>query len=192
MSAARDPHTVLGVPAGADLKTVKRAFRARARELHPDLSSAPDAQQRFRDLVDAYHSLCGSARRRHSAPYDISGIVSFYAWLAGKRAPERAQPAPLVAELELRPAEAARGGLCEATVEGADGGRRTVEVHVPPDARDGQRLTVSGAEGEAPVEIVLRVVRRRGEGRGIQLAATLALAYALVLLAVILLRAVGV
>jgi hypothetical protein len=191
MSAARDPHEVLGVPAGADRRTIKRAFRALAREHHPDLSLAPDAQRRFRDLVEAYESLGGSPLRRHEPPDDVSGIVSFYAWLAGRRTPQHPRPAPLAAELELRPAEAARGGLCAATVAGADGRLRTVEVQVPRDARDGQQLTVPGAEGDPPVEIVLRVVRRRGEGRGVQLAVTLALAYAIVLFAVVLTRAAG-
>jgi DnaJ-class molecular chaperone len=186
----RDPHTVLGVPADADRKTIKRAFRALAREHHPDLSGAPGAEQRFRELVEAYERLGGPPRRREPR-YDVSGIVSFYAWLAGKRAAERPRPAPLVVELVLRPAEAARGGLCAATLERADGRPRTVEVNVPRQARNGERLTVPGEDGAPPVDVVLRVVGRRGEGRGVQLAAALALAYAIVLFAVIVARVTG-
>jgi DnaJ-class molecular chaperone len=189
--AVRDPHTVLGVAADADRKTIKRAFRALAREHHPDLSGAPGAEERFRELVEAYQRLAGSPRHRREPRYDVSGIVSFYAWLAGKRAAERARPSPLVAELELRPAEAARGGLCAATLESANGRQRIVEVNVPPHARNGERLTVPGEEGEPPVEVVLRVVSRRGEGRALRLAAALALAYAVVLFAVIVARATG-
>lgn len=58
MSAAnRSYYDVLGVPRDADAETIKRAFRARARELHPDLSEAGDADERFAELSRAYNVL---------------------------------------------------------------------------------------------------------------------------------------
>ena len=33
---------------------IKRAFRKLARELHPDVSQAPDAEERFREVAEAY------------------------------------------------------------------------------------------------------------------------------------------
>jgi hypothetical protein len=46
--------TVLGLPAGANDAAIKRAYRKRARELHPDAGGDPAA---FRDLQDAYERL---------------------------------------------------------------------------------------------------------------------------------------
>ena len=43
-----DPYAVLGVRAGADVQEVRRAYRRRARELHPDVCDAPDAAEQFR------------------------------------------------------------------------------------------------------------------------------------------------
>jgi curved DNA-binding protein CbpA len=53
----RDLYEVLGVPRGADEETLRNAYRIRARELHPDVSKDPDAEERFRELAHAYDVL---------------------------------------------------------------------------------------------------------------------------------------
>jgi curved DNA-binding protein CbpA len=53
----RDLYEILGVPRGADEETLRNAYRDRARELHPDVSKAPDAEERFRELSHAYDVL---------------------------------------------------------------------------------------------------------------------------------------
>ena len=63
-------YDVLGVSRDASDAEIKRAFRALARELHPDVSSAPDAEQRFREVVEAYEVLSDPERR---ATYDRFG-----------------------------------------------------------------------------------------------------------------------
>jgi hypothetical protein len=102
VSAARDPYSVLGVPAGADDETIKRAFRRLVREHHPDRSPAPGADARFREIVEAYEQLAVPRRRRREPRGDVSAIVSFYAWLAGRHARTTAESAgdsaPPVAE----------------------------------------------------------------------------------------------
>ena len=45
---------VLGVAADASAPEVKAAYRAAALREHPDVSAAPDAEQRFRELSTAY------------------------------------------------------------------------------------------------------------------------------------------
>src|SRR5918911_92555 len=66
----RDYYDVLGVARNAGPDEVKRAFRRLARELHPDVSDAPDAEHRFREVVEAYEVLSNSERR---ALYDRFG-----------------------------------------------------------------------------------------------------------------------
>ena len=57
MAGTRDYYEVLGVPRDADEREIKRAFRALARELHPDVSEHPDAEERFREAAEAYEVL---------------------------------------------------------------------------------------------------------------------------------------
>jgi molecular chaperone DnaJ len=52
-----DYYDLLGVPRDADEGTIRRAFIAAARECHPDVSSSPESERKFRDLAEAYSVL---------------------------------------------------------------------------------------------------------------------------------------
>jgi molecular chaperone DnaJ len=65
-----DYYELLGVPRTASDAEIKRAFRTLARELHPDVSDAPDADRRFRDVAEAFEVLSDPQRR---ATYDRFG-----------------------------------------------------------------------------------------------------------------------
>jgi len=67
----RDYYDVLGVGREADAERIKRAFRARARRLHPDISSEPDAESQFVELVEAYEVLSNPRSRQL---YDRIGL----------------------------------------------------------------------------------------------------------------------
>ena len=59
----RDYYEVLGIARGASDEQIKKAFRSLARELHPDVSDEPDAEERFKEVVEAYEVLSDSERR---------------------------------------------------------------------------------------------------------------------------------
>ena len=64
--AKRDYYEVLGVQRDAPDSEIKKAFRSLARELHPDVSEEPDAQERFREVAEAYEVLSdGDSRARY-------------------------------------------------------------------------------------------------------------------------------
>jgi molecular chaperone DnaJ len=66
----RDYYDVLGVARDAGPDEIKRAFRGLARQLHPDVSDHPDAEHRFKEVVEAYEVLSNGERR---ALYDRFG-----------------------------------------------------------------------------------------------------------------------
>jgi curved DNA-binding protein CbpA len=63
MAPAANYYALLGVDRTADLETIKRAFRAHARALHPDVSDAPGAAERFQELERAYRVLSAPTAR---------------------------------------------------------------------------------------------------------------------------------
>jgi molecular chaperone DnaJ len=72
MSPARDLYDVLGVPRDADAEDIKRAYRALAREHHPDVNADPEAEERFKEVAGAYEILSDPQKR---AQYDTFGAA---------------------------------------------------------------------------------------------------------------------
>src|SRR5688572_6492725 len=70
----RDYYEVLGLDRGASETDVKKAFRRPARELHPDVSEAPDAGERFREVAEAYEVLSKPETRRLYDRYGHAGL----------------------------------------------------------------------------------------------------------------------
>jgi curved DNA-binding protein len=54
---ARDYYDVLGVARTASAEELQRAFRTLARRYHPDVNSDPAAEERFKEINEAYHVL---------------------------------------------------------------------------------------------------------------------------------------
>jgi molecular chaperone DnaJ len=70
MAVKRDYYDVLGVPRDADDAEIKRAFRKLAQRHHPDVDTGDGAEERFKELNEAYRVL--SDRQRRTA-YDMFG-----------------------------------------------------------------------------------------------------------------------
>lgn len=67
---SRDYYEILGVARDADEREIKKAFRRKARELHPDVNDSPDAEVQFKEAATAYEALSNPDTR---AVYDRYG-----------------------------------------------------------------------------------------------------------------------
>jgi molecular chaperone DnaJ len=129
-STQRDYYELLGVQHSASEAEIKKAFRRQARELHPDVSSEPDAEERFRDVVEAYEVLSkretrelydryGHAGLRSGGftptSFDFGSLSDLFAAFFGDdlfgvaTRPRRARGADVAAQVEIELGEAAKG-----------------------------------------------------------------------------------
>ncbi|MGH9787137.1 MAG: J domain-containing protein, partial [Candidatus Acidiferrales bacterium] len=94
----KDYYAILGLGPDADLETIKRAYRLKAREAHPDLVShlgedlQAEATALMSELNEAYRTLSNEEQRRE---YDIA----WRALQAGEPLPAAPTPAPVTAEV---------------------------------------------------------------------------------------------
>src|SRR5438270_10820194 len=162
----RDYYELLGISRGADEGDIKKAFRRLARELHPDVSSAPDAEERFREVVEAYEVLSKPETRELYDRYGHAGLRSggfqpghfdfgslsdlFAAFfgddLVGARPSSRGPD--LAAEVEIELVDAARGAKREVPFRvavtcahcGGDGAEPGSEITTCPTCAGAGRL----------------------------------------------------
>jgi curved DNA-binding protein len=70
MAANEDFYQILGVPRDAGQDEIQRAYRKLARTYHPDVNSDPAAEERFKEVSEAYDVLSDPQTRRR---YDAFG-----------------------------------------------------------------------------------------------------------------------
>jgi molecular chaperone DnaJ len=80
MTAKRDYYEVLGIARRSDAAEIKTSYRSLARQYHPDINKNPDAEERFKEINEAYEILSNDQKR---AAYDRFGHAGVQGSAAG-------------------------------------------------------------------------------------------------------------
>ncbi len=170
----KDYYETLGLTRSADAEEVKRAYRRLARKYHPDVSKERNAEDKFKELQEAYEVLKDPEKRSaydqlgsryrpgqqfrpppdweqrfgHSGNQrfsDVNGFSDFFSSLFGGAAAQG--PAELDAgNLEVSIEEAFSGTKRRVAVN--EGGRsRPLDVQIPAGITESQALRVAGVGG---------------------------------------------
>lgn len=73
----RDYYEVLGISKNADKKEIKKAYRALAKEYHPDRNKAADAEEKFKEVQEAYEILSDEDKRKAYDQFGHAGTQGF-------------------------------------------------------------------------------------------------------------------
>lgn len=172
MAETRDPYQVLGVARDATPEEIQRAYRTLARRQHPDINREPGAEERFKEINEAYHVLSDPERRaRHDRRRQVPGDFAragaggggrwpgggvpenvdledlFGSMFGGRYGPQAAGPVPgadTQARITIGVQDAFRGGRRQVTLPGPDGRPRRYDVNVPAGVVEGQRIRLAG------------------------------------------------
>ena len=181
----KDYYEVLGVTRDADADGVKRAYRKLARKYHPDVSKEKNAENKFKEVQEAYEVLRDPEKRAaydqlgrdyrpgqqfrpppdwsqrfgHSGSQrfsDLNGFSDFFSSLFGGAA-GGPPPEADAGHLEVTVEEAYTGTKRRVSLN--EGGRsRSVDVQIPAGVGDGQSLRIAGTGGSA--SLIFRIKLR--------------------------------
>jgi len=166
----QDYYKTLGVERNAGDKEIKQAYRRLARRYHPDVNKSPSAEERFKEINEAYQVLSDPEKRRKYDQLGDSwtrwqqqgapGGFDWSQWMTGFPGGDRVRVE--YGDLNDLFGQGGPGGLSDffESIFGGMGGPRT-----------SQRMQTRGQDYEQPVEITLeeafhgttRVLQRDGQ-----------------------------
>src|SRR5678815_5938333 len=159
----KDYYAALGVTKNASQEEIQRAYRKLARKYHPDVNKTPDAEEKFKDIGEAYEVLKDPDKR---AKYDRYGT----AWKAAQQGGGTPPPGYEDVWFDLGDAENFFSGssgfssFFEQLFGAAAGQRGTVQGRRHTDGRtQGWSWNQPGADREARLALTLEEAAHGGE-----------------------------
>src|SRR5262249_1232264 len=159
----KDYYAALGVAKNASQEEIQRAYRKLARKYHPDINKTSGAEDKFKDIGEAYEVLKDPDKR---AKYDRYGT----AWKAAQQGGGAPPPGYEHIWVDLGGSGGADEGFSGSSgfssffeqLFGAAAGRRTAQGRRGAP-RQGSPWTMPGADREARLELTLEEAAHGGE-----------------------------
>jgi curved DNA-binding protein len=183
----KDYYEILGVTRGADADEVKRAYRKMARKYHPDVSKEKNAEDKFKEVQEAYEVLRDADKRAaydqlgrdfrngqqfrpppdwsqrfgHSGGQrfsDLNGFSDFFSSLfGGSGSGAGSAAADSDAGHVDVTVEEAFGGTKRRISLSENGRQRQVDVQIPAGVTEGQSLRIPGVGGRSSLVFRIRL-----------------------------------
>ena len=77
MADKRDYYEVLGVSRDASKDEIKRAYRKMSKKYHPDINKEPGAEEKYKEVQEAYETLSDDQKRAAYDQYGPDGANGF-------------------------------------------------------------------------------------------------------------------
>lgn len=74
MSNKRDYYEVLGLSKGASDQEIKKAYRSLAKKYHPDMNKEPGAEEKFKEVNEAYEVLSDPQKKANYDQFGFAGV----------------------------------------------------------------------------------------------------------------------
>jgi curved DNA-binding protein len=162
----KDYYETLGVSRSANADEIKLAYRKLARKFHPDVSKEKNAEEKFKEVQEAYEVLKDAEKR---ASYDQLGRnyragqqfrpppgweglfgAAGGGGMGGARRHRESQAEAEAGQLEISLEDAYRGTR-RRVILNEQGHARTIDVQIPAGIVDGQAMRIAGDSGRAGI-----------------------------------------
>lgn len=171
----KDYYKIMGLSREAEAKDIKTAYRKLARKYHPDLNKQTDAEEKFKELGEAYevlkdpekrkiydqyghaqatHQNAGASQQAHYRHEGFRGedqsTRDFFESLFGSRSfhKQTVTGADLHGNITIGLEDAYSGTVRELQLPNTETGTQTLRVKIPAGAKSGQQLRLAG-KGQA-------------------------------------------
>ncbi|KTD22547.1 DnaJ C-terminal domain-containing protein [Legionella londiniensis] len=165
----KDYYKIMGISRDATDTEIKTAYRKLARKYHPDISQEPNAEEKFKELGEAYEVLKDPKKRKAYDQYirdwDFSRKANYSSERADWGAAEEAfhfgpdffesifgagfREAPTAgadyhSSILISLEDAYQGTVKQLTLPTAEGGTQTLRVKIPKGVKPGQKIRLPG------------------------------------------------